>query len=160
NVGKFGTALACGDVAADAGHILLGRVSTTYSSYHVPLRSVSSRDDVKYEPATMSRARAAIQRLLKGGTAVRVGTAHHATWGMFKGGDLRPTSSGGHFVLIVGWDESANKFLYVDPWLDGSKLAYQGGVAGSPSRPTAPCSFMGMFETDAASSRGPVLRQT
>jgi hypothetical protein len=67
NVAKFGTNLACGDVSAGAGHVLLGKVSTAYSSYHIPLRSVSSRDDVKYNPATMVGARAAIKRLLTGG---------------------------------------------------------------------------------------------
>jgi hypothetical protein len=63
-------------------------------------------------------------------------------------------------VLIVGCSDDGNKLLYVDPWFGGSKLVYKGGVAGSPSQPTAPCLFLGEFETDAASRRGPVLRQT
>ena len=75
-------------------------------------------------------------------------------------GALQPNSSGGHFVLIVGCSDDGNKFLYVDPWYYGSKLLYKGGVAGSPSQPTNPCYFLGEFETDAASGRGPVLRQT
>ena len=157
NIKRFHTNLACGDVVAHAGRTLLGPVSTASASYHIPLQTVSSRNDVKYDPGKLSRACAAIKKLLQKGTAVRVGLTHGPSKTQLSHHALQPTSSGGHFVLIVGCNAAADKFLYVDPWEGGSQLLYQGGVIGS--KHTSACQFLGMFAIDH--SRGcPVLRQT
>ena len=61
NVAKMDTALACGRVAKASGEVLIGKViSHSFekdSSYHMPVRKVTSRDDVRYDPNVMLRAR-------------------------------------------------------------------------------------------------------
>jgi hypothetical protein len=158
-VKRYRTNLACGDVAKDSGKALFGDVSLVYSSYHKPTRRVNSRDDIHYEHATIDRARSAIKARLERGIPVRVGTAHGFSENMLKGTTaLQPDTTGGHFCLIVGSNHAADLFLYVDPWWGGSVLKYEGGMQTlNPS--IAKCEFLGLFELQKTTNRGPVLIQ-
>ena len=128
------------------------------SSYHKPLRKVTSRDDVEYDPDVMGRARQAIAGFVKRGNPVLVGCAMDPNTGMLKDGHLQATRTGGHTVLIVGCNEAATEFLYVDPYPGGSTLKYKGGVAADSYPPK--CFFLGQFKVDDwedVLGRGPVL---
>ena len=161
NVAKMNTALACGRVAKASGEILIGKViSHSFekdSSYHMPIRKVTSRDDVKYDPNVMLRARRTIAGHVKSGHPVLVGCAFDPKTSMLKDARLQATRDGGHTVLIVGCneDEAATEFLYVDPYPGGSTMKYKGGIAADsyPSK----CFFLGLFKVELL-TRGPVLR--
>ena len=161
NVAKMNTALACGRVAKASGEILIGKViSHSFekdSSYHMPIRKVTSRDDVKYDPNVMLRARRTIAGHVKSGHPVVVGCAFDPKTSMLKDAHLQATRDGGHTVLIVGCneDEAATEFLYVDPYPGGSTMKYKGGIAADsyPSK----CFFLGLFKVELL-TRGPVLR--
>ena len=75
--------------------------------------------------------------------------------------------SGGHTVLIIPSDSSAEKFLYFDPFgpdadksanVAGSILQYQGGMEGLNTFPEK-CRYLGMFAETPDPTRLPVLRQ-
>ena len=132
NVAKMHTALACGRVAKASGEAMIGKVIShsfeKNSSYHLPLRTVTSRDDVKYDPDVMHKARWAIAGHVKAGNPVLVGCAMNPKPSMLKDGHLQATRDGGHTVLIVGYNETAEEFLYVDPYPGGSTAQYKGAV--------------------------------
>ena len=161
NVAKMNTALACGRVAKASGEVLIGKViSHSFekdSSYHMPVRKVTSRDDVRYDPNVMLRARRTIAGHVKSGHPVLVGCAFDPKTSMLKDGHLQATRDGGHTVLIVGRneDEAATEFLYIDPYPGGSTMKYKGGIAADsyPSK----CFFLGLFKVEVL-KRGPVLR--
>jgi hypothetical protein len=161
NVAKMRTALACGRVAKASGEVLIGKViSHSFekdSSYHMPIRQVTSRDDVKYDQNLMLRVRRAIAGHVKKGHPVLVGCAINPNTSMLKDGHLQATRDGGHTVLIVGCneDETATEFLYVDPYPGGSTLKYKGGIAADSYPPK--CFFLGLFTVELL-KRGPVLR--
>ncbi len=162
NVAKMQSSLACGRVAKASGDVLIGKViSHSFekdSSYHKPLRKVTSRDDVEYDPDVMGRARQAIAGFVKRGNPVLVGCAMDPNTRMLKDGHLQATRTGGHTVLIVGCNEAATEFLYVDPYPGGSTLKYKGGVAADSYPPK--CFFLGQFKVDDwedVLGRGPVL---
>src|SRR5260370_301167 len=79
NVAKMQTALACGRVAKASAEVLIGKViSHSFekdSSYHMPIREVTSRDDVEYDTNVMLRARRTIAGHVKSGRPVLVGIA-------------------------------------------------------------------------------------
>jgi len=160
NVAKMHSALACGRVAKTSGEAMIGKViSHSFekdSSYHLPVRAVTSRDDVKYDPDVMHKARWAIAGHVKGGHPVLVGCAMNPQTSMLKDGHLQATRDGGHTVLIVGYNETAEEFLYVDPYPGGSTLKYKGGIAADSYPPK--CYFLGLFKVDKSGGRGPVLR--
>jgi hypothetical protein len=83
------TALACGRVAKTSGEVLIGKViSHSFekdSSYHMPIRKVTSRD-VKYDPNMMLRARRTIAGHVKSGHPVLVGCAFEPKTSMLKEG--------------------------------------------------------------------------
>lgn len=153
NKRDFKTHLACGSVCERSGKLLFGKVEDKYFTYHVPMKDLSSRDDIRYKEATMNRARAMIKLRLKSGMAVRVGATYHPDKSMLLNGYLQPTRSGGHFLLIVGCNKDADTFLYIDPWPDGSTLMYSGGI--EPYSET--CGFLGLLTVEKL-ARGPVLR--
>jgi hypothetical protein len=161
NVAKMNTALACGRVAKASGEVLIGKViSHSFekdSSYHMPVRKVTSRDDVRYDPNVMLRARRTIAGHVKSGHPVLVGCAFDPKTSMLKDGHLQATRDGGHTVLIVGCneDQAATEFLYIDPYPGGSTMKYKGGIAADsyPSK----CFFLGLFKVELL-KRGPVLR--
>ncbi|MCC2676262.1 MAG: uncharacterized protein K0R58_3209 [Ramlibacter sp.] len=162
NVAKMHSALACGRVAKASGEALIGKVvSHSFakdSSYHMPTRKVTSRDDVEYDPDVMLKARMAIARHVKGGHPVLVGCATEPKTSMLTGGHLQATRDGGHSVLIVGCSETAREFLYVDPYPGGSTMKYTGGIAADSYPPK--CFFLGLFKVDSFQEllgRGPVL---
>jgi hypothetical protein len=157
--GPFGSQsmLACGDVAMNAAKALFGDVSVSYFSYHVPISSKATSvdwSDIKYTEATTRKAVHAIQTLLNRGTAARVGLVHHPSKAMLaSSGALQPTSSGGHFGLIVGVSKDGNRFLYLDPWPSGSRTKYKGGMSFNANKV---CNYLGVFELN--SDRGLHLR--
>lgn len=162
NVAKMQSSLACGRVAKASGETLIGKViSHSFekdSSYHKAISKVTSRDDIKYDSGAMFKARQAIAGYVKRGNPVLVGCAMDPNTGMLKDGHLQATRTGGHTVLIVGCNEAATEFLYVDPYPGGSTLPYKGGVAAD-SYP-GKCFFLGLFKVDPleeSQGRGPVL---
>lgn len=161
---KYHSPLACGRVAKAGGETLIGKVvSHSYekdSSYHKPLRKVTSRDDVEYDPTAMRRIRRIIASHVKNGRPVLVGTTYEPKTSMLKDGHLQATRDGGHSVLIVGCNDTGTKFLYVDPFPGGSNLKYKGGIAADTYPPE--CFYLGVFEIDSwedTLGRGPVLRK-
>jgi hypothetical protein len=58
---------------------------------------------------------------------------------------------------IVGCNDQFNSFLYLDPWVGGSRLVYKGGIGRAGE--TDKCFYMGLFKSDTTNPRGPVLRQ-
>ena len=156
--------LACGKVAKAGGDAMIGKVvSHSYnpaSSYHKPLRKVTSRDDIDYDPELMRRVRRIIAGHVKGGHPVLVGCTYDPKTSMLENGQLKATRDGGHSVLIVGCNEAGNEFLYVDPFAGGSNMKYLGGIAAD-SYPSQ-CFYMGVFKVDSwedVVGRGPVLRK-
>ena len=159
NVSKYGgSMLACGSVCSDVSKSLFGTVSEEWQAYHKPLKKLEKREDLEYDQTTMQRAVAAIRKHLGEGRPVRVGCTHHFETSMLAkvNGIVQPNRSGGHFVVIVGCNDTGDQFLYVDPWKTGSKLKYTGGIAGSLPMPE--CLHLGLF-TLRSEARGPVLRQ-
>ncbi|HEX2885637.1 hypothetical protein [Vineibacter terrae] len=165
NVAKERSALACGRVAKRSGEVLIGKViSHSFekdSSYHLPTSKVTSRNDVEYDPDVMLKARLTIARHVKNGHPVLVGCAFDPKTSMLKDGHLQATRDGGHTVLIVGCNETAREFLYVDPYPGGSTMTYKGGIAADsyPSK----CFFLSTFKVDSFQElvgRGPVLRSS
>ena len=163
NVAKMQSSLACGRVAKASGDALIGKViSHSFekdSSYHKPISKITSRDDIEYDPNVMLRARQVIAKHVKSGHPVMVGCATDPNSGMLKDNHLQATRTGGHTVLIVGCNDAATEFLYVDPYPGGSTLVYKGGVAADSYHPSK-CFFLGLFKVDAwedVLGRGPVL---
>ena len=130
----------CGDVAANYGKKLFGKdTSTTYNAYYNTPTS-DKMDDLRFEPSRMSGAIGRIKSLLDNGTSVRVWIVDNDGFSKF----IQPTDPT-HFVTIVGY--GANKFLYIDPWPDGSNFPYNGGMY-KPR--VSPPTFFGEFEYDPA----------
>jgi len=153
--------LGCGSVVLDRGQELFGKDNVYwqpqiyYNAMPQSARRALRRADLTYDPARMLRARTAIRNLLNQGKAVRVGCLHHPE--RQKGPFPQPSLGGGHYVLIVGCNDQLNSFLYLDPWVGGSKLVYKGGIGRSGE--TDKCFYMGLFKSDTTNPRGPVLRQ-
>jgi len=153
--------LGCGDVVLHRGQTLFGKGNVHwqpqiyYNDMPQTARRPLRRADLKYDPAKMLRARTAIGNLLKQGKAVRVGCLHHPE--RQNGPSPQPFLGGGHFVLIVGCNDQFNSFLYLDPWVGGSRLGYKGGIGRA--RETDKCFYMGLFKSETTNPRGPVLRQ-
>jgi len=163
NVAKMQSSLACGRVAKASGDALIGKViSHSFekdSSYHKPISKITSRDDIEYDPNVMLKARQVIAKHVRSGHPVLVGCATDPSSTMLKDGHLQATRTGGHTVLIVGCNDAATEFLYVDPYPGGSTLVYQGGVASDSYHPSK-CFFLGLFKVDSwedVLGRGPVL---
>jgi hypothetical protein len=164
NISKEHGPLACGIVVKERGDQVYGKqplfhvpqlnestgVPNAISPiryehpYHEPLSRVAKRTDVKYKPQTISNLLAQIRQFLKGGTPVRVGVLDNPVGMPVVGGKLIAYYRGGHTVLIVGCNEANNKFLYMDPLREGSKLSYTGGISDLVVR--APCNYLGIFE--------------
>jgi hypothetical protein len=93
---KQGT--GCGRVAKASGAVLIGKgISHSFekdSSYHKPLRKVTSRDDVEYDPNMMLRVRRTIAVHVKNGHPVLVGCAFDPKTSMLKDGHLQATRDG------------------------------------------------------------------
>jgi len=143
NLQKYGN-LMCGAVAKGRAIELFGNVSAlAYTHpYHEPLGSspVSSRSQVKYRAANITKVRHKIVSLLAKGTPVRVGVLDSPVGMTPHNHHLIAWESGGHTVVIVGCDNGGMNFMYVDPWSGGSKMTYAGGIVG----PTE-CESMGIF---------------
>jgi hypothetical protein len=157
NIDHWGQ-LACGTVAKVGGMQLLSRKTNySYHTYHMPLKRVDNRSDVQYKPGIISKAAAAIKRQLKTGVPVLAGVVYDPSTSMLQGGELAVTRGGGHTVLIVGSDEKGEKFLYIDPYPESSKMQYQGGMAAYPF---PVCNFLGTFEIGDLAGRTGILRQS
>jgi hypothetical protein len=151
NVKKFGS-MMCGAVAKGRATDLFGNVSgLDYTHpYHEPLgvARVSSRSEVKYRSDTITKVRNKIVGLLSKGMPVRVGVLDSPVDMMTHDHKLIAWESGGHTVVIVGCDTGGANFMYIDPWLNGSKLTYAGGIVGQFE-----CRSMGIFTTKKESTR-------
>jgi hypothetical protein len=161
SVAKHQSPLACGKVAKAGGEAMISRViSHSYekdSSYHQPLRKVTSRNDVKYDPDVLLKATRTIAGHVMSGHPVLVGCVYEPKTSMLKDGHLQATRDGGHSVLIVGCNEAKTEFLYVDPFPGGSNLQYTGGIASETYPPK--CFYLGVFKLEKVTGRGTVLRK-
>jgi hypothetical protein len=158
NIAHWGE-LACGTVAKGGGIELFSKETNySYHSYHIPVKSVDKRSDVVYKPGVIPKAAAAIKKQLKIGVPVLVGVVYNPSTAMLEGGELSVTRGGGHTVFIVGSDAKGEKFLYVDPYPQSSKLRYEGGMAECPFPRV--CNFLGTFEIGDLYDRKGILRQS
>jgi hypothetical protein len=161
NMGHYNKKLVCGSVVSDRGEELFGKGNVVWAPqiYYNPMPQAAGRpprrDDLRYDSARMLRARTAIGNLLKQDKAVKVGCLHHPER-QPAGPFPQPYQGGGHYVLIIGCNDQLDTFLYLDPWVGGSRLVYKGGINTSGS---TECFYMGLFKSDASNPRGPVLRQ-
>lgn len=144
--------LACGKVVNGSGKSLFGSMSPIFYEhpYHEPLSKVTNRSDVKYQADKMFKVRTSIKGYLAKGTPVRVGVLD-APIGMYvQNRKLVAYYRGGHTTLIVGCDNAASRFLYIDTWPGGSQLKYEGGIGGSLSDP---CKYMGLYVSQFDATR-------
>ena len=159
NIHRWKSSLACGTVAKAGGLQLFSRKTEySYHSYHIRVKRVESRRDIMYKPGVIAKAAAAIKRQLDSGVPVLVGVVYNPSTAMLGGGELEVTRSGGHTVLIVGSDSKGEKFLYIDPYSESSKLRYKGGMAEYPYPRV--CNFLGTFEIGDLYGRTGILRQS
>ncbi len=151
NLHKFGR-LMCGAVAKGRAIELFGDVNALdYTHpYHEPLDvgQVSDRTDVKYRSDVITKVRLKIVELLKKGKPVRVGVLDSPVGMVPHKHSLYAWDAGGHTVVIVGCDNTGMNFMYVDPWLGGSKMNYAGGIL-----PPFACESMGVFTAQADGTR-------
>jgi len=158
NINHWGE-LACGTVAKVGGlQLFSSKTKYSYHNYHIPLKRVDSRSDIMYKPGVIAKAAAAIKRQLDSGVPVLVGVVYNPSTAMLGGGELDVTRVGGHTVLIVGSDSKGEKFLYIDPYPESSKLQYKGGMAEYPYPRV--CNFLGTFEIGDLYGRTGILRQS
>ena len=101
---------------------------------------------MKYKAKTISSLQTQIVAMLtdEPPKPVRVGVLDDPVGMALANGKLIVYLAGGHSVLIVGCNDTGTQFLYIDPWGDGSKMEYKGGIAGFT--PTGKCRQLGMFE--------------
>jgi hypothetical protein len=159
--------LPCGTVSKVGGYkIFHPLVRYTYNDYYNRIsgmetaagRAAVKREDVKYDAAKLKRACTAIQKRLEKGLPSVVGLVYHLSDAVRASGGVDVNGTGGHTVLIVGCNNTATKFLYIDVYPKGSKLKYDGGQAGKKLFPDA-CHYLGVFELIDDPARGtPVLR--
>jgi hypothetical protein len=164
SVAKYHSPLECGNVVKGGGEAMIGKVVThSYkkdSSYHKPLRKVTKRDDVEYDPDVMLNARRVIAGHVMSGHPVLVGCTYDPNNAMLQDGHLNAGLNGGHSVLIVGCNEAKTEFLYVDPFPGASYMPYTGGIAADSYPPE--CFFLGVCKVSSFEEvvgRGPVLRK-
>ncbi|MEZ5584131.1 MAG: hypothetical protein R3F37_16540 [Candidatus Competibacteraceae bacterium] len=162
---RFGKELVCASVCVLSGEVLFGQVHAARGKWnnlgaHRPLykrlsRRPNSKSQIIYDQQTVRRARDAIARSLQRGIPVRVGCAWNSLLTYdFVTKRLDPTKGGGHTVLIVGCNNSKDRFLYIDPCKGMSKLKYEGGIV-----PTGvECDFLGLFRIESSGLRGPVFK--
>ncbi|MBX7229773.1 MAG: hypothetical protein K1X48_09230 [Burkholderiaceae bacterium] len=157
NVTMYGKGtLACGSVIEAGVKNLWGDgVPMTYYSYHKPITLDSKEktlpkktslawERIAYDDVLLHKARQAIKNKLASGIPVRVGAVCAPQLGMLAANHLQPNHGGGHFLLIVGCNVNATKFLYIDPYPKGSILKYTGGEVSKPY--LTACEFLGEIE--------------
>ena len=101
---------------------------------HEPLsNTVTDRKQVKYRSERVEALRGQIIRALNDGNAVRVGVLDNPVAAKMtpENGNLVAYRNGGHTLLIVGYADDSQQFLYIDPWTGGSMMEYNGGIAGN-----------------------------
>jgi hypothetical protein len=128
---------ACGIVAKYRGYEVFGHLEEVMYSkpYHEPLRSrITKRSQVIYDPGVIWALTSRIGSSLINGLPARVGVLDRPDVMTPQNGKLISYLAGGHTVLIVGCDDTLTKFLYIDPWYNGSKMKYEGGIAGNEFR--------------------------
>lgn len=144
--GVYGSAdrLVCGSVVQRVGADLFDEVNHSGLSYHRPLPRTAlnvSWANIIYDASRTWRAVEGIRKQLSVGHAVRVGVVYQPGRGMVgPNGALQPERSGGHSVLIVA--NRDNRFLYLDPFPQGSRTRYAGGLPVNTNRI---CDYMGEF---------------
>lgn len=153
NLHKFGN-LMCGAVAKGRAIELFGEVNVLdYTHpYHEPLGAgpVADRSEVKYRSGIITKVRQKIVSFLTKGTPVRVGVLDSPVGMTPHKHNLIAWEAGGHTVVIVGCDKDGLNFMYVDPWPDGSKLTYLGGIEGMAP---VSCGSMGIFTARKEATR-------
>jgi hypothetical protein len=142
--------MTCGLVAKWRGAQIFDQVAEVGDDWyrralHQPLaKKIKKREDLKYKPERIRTLEMQIFEALRKGKAVRVGVVDSPTTMTPEGGSLVAYRAGGHTVLIVGARKTATwRFLYIDPWGGGSKMKYEGGIAGNKFQ--FECSHLGLL---------------
>jgi len=142
--------MTCGLVAKWRGAQIFEHISEVGDDWykralHEPLtKKISKRSDLKYKPEKIRTLEMQIFEALRKGKAVRLGVVDRPKDMTPEGGSLVAYRDGGHTVLIVGASKTATwRFLYIDPWGGGSKMKYQGGIAGNKFQ--FECSQLGLL---------------
>jgi hypothetical protein len=146
--------MACGIVAKFRGEELFGYMGKVEYDhpYHEPIYGdVFDRKQVKYKTKKILDLRTRIGKMLREHKPVRVGVLDSPIGMRPVNGYLVSYFAGGHSVLIVGADKNNKQFLYIDPWVGGSKLQYKGGIAGNTFSEIS--EFIGLFDTEADADR-------
>ena len=126
----------CGDVSAGYGKRLFDNPTTTaFFAYYLPPTS-DKVDDLRFNPQQMNGAIGRIKASLNKGISIRVWLIHDDGFGK-----VISARDATHFVTIIGY--GGTKFLYLDPWPDGSKFQYEGGMY-----PKLNTRYIGQFEFD------------
>jgi hypothetical protein len=148
---KLKTNLTCGLVAVHRAEQIFGipplnRGDDWYRRpVHEPLRgdTLADRSDVKYRSEKITAMIAKIVSALNKGQAVPVAVLDSPVGMMIHQGKLVAYETGGHSVTIVGCNDSATQFLYIDPWGGGSWMEYKG----IPSNQVlGKCVHLGLFD--------------
>ena len=145
NLHKFGS-MMCGAVAKGRALELFGDINVLdYTHpYPEPLGDdpVSSRSELRYRSDIITKVRQKIVSLLTKGTPVRIGVLDRPDRMTPHNHMLIAWEAGGHTVVIVGCDKDGKNFMYLDPWFEGSKFAYAGGIGKVTP---FDCNSMGIF---------------
>lgn len=104
-----------------------------------------NRNDLKYKPNRIQTLVTQIKATLNAGKAVRLAVIDNPI-GMspLPNGSLVAYLAGGHTVLVVGYREAPTQFMYIDPWIAGSKMKYTGGIKGNKFDDEA-CPLLGLM---------------
>jgi hypothetical protein len=111
----------CGDVAGGYGRRYFGQPThLPYFTYYRPPAS-DQMFDLRFDPARVAAGIARIQSMVTRGVTVRLWTVHHDGFARVIQPDWRT-----HFLTVIG--HAPGRFLCLDPWPDGSAMAYDGGM--------------------------------
>ena len=111
----------CGDFTGGYGTKFFGKPTSTDNFAYYRKPTSTAMEDLRFDTAQMKRGIARIQSLLRQGISVRVWPIHAGGFGA----TIR-ASDATHYATIVGY--GPNKFLFIDPWPDGSNFPYDGGM--------------------------------
>jgi hypothetical protein len=132
------TKMNCGNTAQGYGPLIFKKKIPPVNTLYYSQGTSNKLADLRFDEKRVAAGIHTIKNLLNKGTPVRVYLIHHDGFKM-------PIVNDGltHFVTIIGYSESMNKFLFLDPWPTGSQFRYDGGVL-----PTKWNNFMGELTWD------------
>lgn len=165
---KFHKELVCESVCIISGEVLFervhsGRTDLKWSNlgphhrlYTLLNKPPKSKEDVQYVAGRVDKARQAIANSLFHNIPVVARCAYDPVKAYNASKNkIDSGKSGGHCLLIVGCNQSQDRFLYIDPFPGLSYSRYAGGIVPIAT----PCRFLGLLKIENSASRGPVFQQ-